>query len=540
MKSKFKISLIALAILIFTLPSLYVNAADEPSIEMSVGGPFYIGESQEFTISTIVPEGYRDVMVIGTGGIEDESVLDVFEYYNPTPEVQGWYNLKGEVLGPPEGFKLVNGTSKFRATFNKAGKFNVIYKVQEVSTKKTIAENSIVIEVKDRSVSDVSDESQLLAALKDNKVKTINITADFATTDKVNITRDLAINGNMHKITLNMADKTKWDGKYVLQAYKSKVSISDITLTGGNAGLLVNGANVTLKGKIDVSNNGFGGIELANAAGIPAITFDNVTITNSSEEYLKPTLWTDPKMDSVSVNYAGFEKNIEVKKDNGNLQTQYYLSMYNTIDTADNQIKDAIKNNADTKSIEIDAKPDDSISAEVLNQLKSGPERDVIIHTGAITLSFNTKNMVDNFDKDLNLNITVSKEQTFENEDIKKLNSDVLFVYIDYEGNLPKDTKITFNTQGKYKTGDKVFLYYYNPETNKNELISENVEIGENGIATISIDHASTYFLSSQKVDNSGAKNPNTSDMTMYIIAILVVLAILGFAYAARVKFAKK
>ena len=537
MKSKFKISLIALAILIFTLPSLYVNAADEPSIEMSVGGPFYIGESQEFTISTIVPEGYRDVMVIGTGGIEDESVLDVFEYYNPTPEVQGWYNLKGEVLGPPE---VVNGTSKFRATFNKAGKFNVIYKVQEVSTKKTIAENSIVIEVKDRSVSDVSDESQLLAALKDNKVKTINITADFATTDKVNITRDLAINGNMHKITLNMADKTKWDGKYVLQAYKSKVSISDITLTGGNAGLLVNGANVTLKGKIDVSNNGFGGIELANAAGIPAITFDNVTITNSSEEYLKPTLWTDPKMDSVSVNYAGFEKNIEVKKDNGNLQTQYYLSMYNTIDTADNQIKDAIKNNADTKSIEIDAKPDDSISAEVLNQLKSGPERDVIIHTGAITLSFNTKNMVDNFDKDLNLNITVSKEQTFENEDIKKLNSDVLFVYIDYEGNLPKDTKITFNTQGKYKTGDKVFLYYYNPETNKNELISENVEIGENGIATISIDHASTYFLSSQKVDNSGAKNPNTSDMTMYIIAILVVLAILGFAYAARVKFAKK
>ena len=67
-----------------------------------------------------------------------------------------------------------------------------------------------------------------------------------------------------------------------------------------------------------------------------------------------------------------------------------------------------------------------------------------------------------------------------------------------------------------YNVGDKVYLYYYNEETGKVELIAKDIEIKEDGLAAISIDHASTYFLSSNEIaDNKLAENTdNTEDST--------------------------
>ena len=60
-------------------------------------------------------------------------------------------------------------------------------------------------------------------------------------------------------------------------------------------------------------------------------------------------------------------------------------------------------------------------------------------------------------------------------------------------------------------------------------------------MATISIDHASVYFLSNNELTtNTNITNPNTSDITMYIVAILAVVALSGFVYVAKVKIANK
>ncbi len=535
MKKSLKFMLSFLIVAIAVMPFVSINAVEKPTISMNTGGDFYVGESQEFTISTEVPEGYGDVMVRGTGGLSDPSAIEKIEYY----EVKdgNWYELPADGnFGSSEGFKLQNTSAKFRVTFKKEGEYSATYKVVGVSDGKTIAENTLNIKVIDKSVRDVSTESEFNAALNDNNVKTINIVKDFTTSAKINITRDVTINGNAHKLTMNLADKTTWGGHYVLQVYRSNVTINDITLSGANAGLLVNGGNATLKGKIDVSNNGFGGIELSGSN--PVINLSGATLVNSTEEYLKPTLWIDPKMDNVVVEYAGFKKNIEVDKGD-HLQTQYYLDAKNTLDTADNQIKEEISNGSTIINIEV--KENDVISAEVLNELKNGPAREIVINTETVTISFNTKNITDSASKDLSLNVDVVKEQPFNSNLLNSVKSDLLFVDLEYEGVLPKDTKISFKTGSEFKVGDKLYLYYYNPNNDKIELVADDIVVDENNVATIELDHASTYILSAENISSvNNTENPNTSDFTMYMVIVLGVVALLGFGYVLKTKFVNK
>lgn len=533
MKKGFKLFIGMLVVVVMALP--FANAVAQPTITMNTNGDFYIGESQEFSITTEVPEGYDSVTVVGEGGISDPSAIEKLEYFEVKNNT--WYELPADSeFGGSSGFPLTNATSKFRVTFSKAGNYEVNYAVKDVTTQKVIASNKLTIVVNDKSVKKVTNEAELRAALADRNVKTINVANDFVVAAKVNITRDVTINGNSHKITMNLADKTTWGGHYVLQAYKANVTIKNLSLNGGNAGLLVNGANVVLNGTIDVSDNGFGGIELTGAN--PTIDLSNVTLVNNTEAYLLPTLWTDPKMENVKVDYKGFQACIEVNKGD-HLQDQYYLNVENSLGNADEQIKQQM--NSNDPLIEVITKDDDVISVDVLNALKNGPEKTVNIYTDTAIISFNTKDMKEEFTTDLKLKVVISEEQPFESDVLKDSKANILFIDLEYSGILPENTKISFLVDGKYNQGDKVFLYYYNPETDKVELVAKDVEIGEYGVATIEIDHASTYFLSSEELTaGEDIKNPNTSDITMYIVAILSVVALSGFAYVAKMKMSNK
>lgn len=148
----------------------------------------------------------------------------------------------------------------------------------------------------------VDSQSELKEALDDSSIDTIILGSDINTTEKINIMRPVTIDGN-HKTMKYVGtfgkndsyDNTVWGGIYVLQVYKTEVVIKNITLTGGNGGLLVNGGKVKLVGKIDVSGNGFGGIELGQGAGVQSnahleIGSDTVLV-NKTESEDKPTIW---------------------------------------------------------------------------------------------------------------------------------------------------------------------------------------------------------------------------------------------------------
>ncbi len=148
----------------------------------------------------------------------------------------------------------------------------------------------------------VNNEEELLNALKNSEIKTIVLNKDIETTQKINITRPIYLDGNNHTIKYvgtfgkdNSKDNKVWGGIYVLQVYRTNATIKDIKLTGANAGLLINGSEITFEGTIDVSGNGFGGIELSQGSGVTETSKlsvkDGGSIVNKDETKETPTLW---------------------------------------------------------------------------------------------------------------------------------------------------------------------------------------------------------------------------------------------------------
>ncbi len=158
----------------------------------------------------------------------------------------------------------------------------------------------------------VNSQSELKDALSNNEITTIILGKDIETTEKINITRPVTIDGANHTIkyvgkfgSSGSTSNTVWGGIYVLQVYKTNVTIKNIKLTGGNAALLVNGGILTLDGKIDVSGNGFGGIELGKGSNVNTapqlILTNNAEIINTTETPDKPTLWVPSDTEGATI-----------------------------------------------------------------------------------------------------------------------------------------------------------------------------------------------------------------------------------------------
>ncbi len=168
----------------------------------------------------------------------------------------------------------------------------------------------------------VNNQEELKSALEDKSITTITLGKDIETTEKINILRDVTIDGNNHTIKYvgtfgkdGGKDNKVWGSIYVLQAYKSTITLKDIKLSGGNAALLANGSTVRLQGKIDVSGNGFGGIELSQGTGVdttPHLIIDDAQIVNTTENKNAPTLWVpeNNKGEKAIIEMDGVEKTI--------------------------------------------------------------------------------------------------------------------------------------------------------------------------------------------------------------------------------------
>ncbi len=161
----------------------------------------------------------------------------------------------------------------------------------------------------------VNNQDELKSALKNNDIDTIILGSDIETTEKINITRSVTIDGANHTIKYvgtfgakGSKDNTVWGGIYVLQFYKTTGTLKDIKLTGANAGLLINGSNVTFVGTIDVSGNGFGGIELGQGSNVTEqnkLTLNNADIVNTTENDDHPTLWVPNDSDDAIMTVDG-------------------------------------------------------------------------------------------------------------------------------------------------------------------------------------------------------------------------------------------
>lgn len=202
---------------------------------------------------------------------------------------------------------------------------------------------------------DVSDQTGLEEAIADPEVKTIAISSPVTLDKELQLRNSgTTFNGNNETIssdtegkvltfwndgtTVNdlvvesTADNTDWHSSYNVQFYTGTHKLKNAKLSGGNAGIIVNAATLTLEGTIDVSGNTFGGIEVSKGAaeGLSAgvLNINGATLINITEEYGKPTIWIDGNTNDVGI-VNGAESMTMIEKDG---QKQYYLDASHAVD----------------------------------------------------------------------------------------------------------------------------------------------------------------------------------------------------------------
>lgn len=98
---------------------------------------------------------------------------------------------------------------------------------------------------------------------------------------------------------------------------------------------------------------------------------------------------------------------------------------------------------------------------------------------------------------------------------ILKLDSNSQIISFSDNGILPADTTIRIKVDtSKLDVTKDIFLYYYNPITNKAEKIGEPLKVDSDGYVVITIKHCSDYFLSNNSNVVANTNLPNNNNGT--------------------------
>ena len=205
----------------------------------------------------------------------------------------------------------------------------------------------------------VKDQAELVAAITDETVEEITLDASFAITETIVVNRSVKINGagytisagegalsstyGKNNVLLLTADNvslenivldaqkestTTWGSIYTLSAYRvSGIVLEDVTVRGGNTGILANGSTITLEGTTTVTGNGLGGIEVSQGSGVEEAAVLNVngSIVISDESMVNPAVRIDfAGASEGTVNWAGKEAYHYTDKENNKDQYFYF------------------------------------------------------------------------------------------------------------------------------------------------------------------------------------------------------------------------
>jgi len=199
--------------------------------------------------------------------------------------------------------------------------------------------------------------TELQAALAHEHVGSIQITGDISgISSPLVIDRPLTIDGGGHTLTFTSDVNTSAEGDrqgILIQAGDTAIHelkirmvgaygrqgvsairvdsatgvvLDGISVSGADAGILVDSSSVDLTGDIEVSGNEFGGIGVVQGgAEAPELTVAEANLVNVTEAYGLPTLWEDGVTGTITG--STLIANAAVKAN----QVQYYLEAEHTV-----------------------------------------------------------------------------------------------------------------------------------------------------------------------------------------------------------------
>lgn len=108
-------------------------------------------------------------------------------------------------------------------------------------------------------------------------------------------------------------------------------------------------------------------------------------------------------------------------------------------------------------------------------------------------------------------------------------------IHFDYEGKLEGEVKVSLNLANQgYTDGQELFFYYFNPTTNKFELVDSATY--KNGYATFKIEHCSDYVVTSEKLPTAltSVKTGDTTNAIPFVVALILGCAAIGVVVVRR------
>lgn len=390
----------------------------------------------------------------------------------------------------------------------------------------------------------VNNQEELQSALDDTAVTEIVLGSDIETNVKINIMRDVTIDGANHTIRYVgdfidanggvSKDNTVWSkgtednsgAVYVLQAYRANVVIKDIALENGNRALGINGATVTLSGFINVSGNGFEAIELGAGSDVTEVStlkFDDETIIlNGDDEAKNGTLYVDDQAGKVVRVKNGVENTTEYPVGTQLSAEELNINLLYTIDDDINKVVpaglfDYIKANSQILSL---ARLDDN---------------DNLLYTW----EFDSKDIT-NTSLEVNTNITFTEVAPDAIQaDVSKVvvnYQNLSYLNFEHHGALPGKASVSYYVANKYDIGTTLYIAHFNETTKELEKVQE-VTVDEDGSITFDVTECSSYVLYTG-IDNSTTNvevaNAKTGDMNFILIMTLVAVAGMGLVITSK------
>ena len=238
---------------------------------------FVVNQSTEFSFtSTANDDAGR--MVKGSFVFSDLDAIDTLEYYETAEGMQGWYALTGD-FGPATGFPMIDGTSKFRVTFKKAGDFTVTVLMKEVGTDAEVCKVNASVSVAKADITGISISPTKNKYNDNAEYDLATVNGTFLPGDKVSYT----IDGDSNV--------------YSAVPKKSAVGKYKVTITV-DRGENYNVFTQTITSEIELGDIVLGGIKVKGLEGIyNGKAQDTVTVTGKGDYSLKYKLddgdWSD-------------------------------------------------------------------------------------------------------------------------------------------------------------------------------------------------------------------------------------------------------
>lgn len=194
------------------------------------------------------------------------------------------------------------------------------------------------------------------------------------------------------------------------------------------------------------------------------------------------------------------------------------------------ELQQAVEHTVDGGRLTIRVKEDLSVDSQVLTAIKNGNHKVVVERmdeTGKLQYSWMVAALSD-VSKEWNTKVEIGKETSALSKTLQgfKGAGKSVTVLFDHEGKLPGTAEVKLYVGDKFKTGQKLYYYYFDESVKKFEKVGDSFEVDAEGYVTVMMEHCSDYVFTENELvlDSASPKTGDTLRVFPFVAELFVAL----------------